>query len=54
MIDKYYFDQFQKFNNVNNLIRPQIIGMNPAEQGKIDQIMLALDGTQNKSKLGSN
>jgi enolase len=41
-------------SNVNNLIRPQIIGMNPAEQGKIDQTMLALDGTQNKSKLGAN
>lgn len=41
-------------NNVNNIIKPKIIGMDPVEQNKIDQIMLDLDGTQNKSKLGAN
>ena len=41
-------------NNVNDIIRPKLIGINPAEQGKIDQIMLELDGTANKSKLGAN
>lgn len=41
-------------NNVNNLIGPKILGLNPSDQAKIDQIMLELDGTQNKSKLGAN
>ncbi len=41
-------------DNVNNIIRPKIIGMNPAEQSRIDQAMLDLDGTPNKSKLGAN
>ena len=41
-------------NNVNNIIRPKIIGLDPAEQTKIDKIMLELDGTPNKSKLGAN
>lgn len=41
-------------NNVNEVISPKIKGMNPAEQGKIDQTMLELDGTLNKSKLGAN
>lgn len=41
-------------NNVNTIIRPQLLGLNPAEQSKIDKIMLELDGTPNKSKLGAN
>jgi enolase len=41
-------------NNVNNIIGPKLIGLNPAEQSKIDQIMLELDGTPDKSKLGAN
>jgi len=41
-------------NNVNNLIKPKVVGLNPSEQGKIDQIMLEMDGTPNKSKLGAN
>jgi len=41
-------------NNVNDVIGPKLVGTNPAEQGKIDQIMIDLDGTPNKSKLGAN
>ena len=41
-------------NNVNTIIKPRLIGLNPTEQSKIDQIMLELDGTPNKSKLGAN
>lgn len=41
-------------NNVNSIIKPKIIGLNPSDQAKIDSIMLELDGTQNKSKLGAN
>lgn len=40
--------------NVNKIIAPAIIGMDATKQNKIDKIMLALDGTENKSKLGAN
>lgn len=41
-------------DNVNTRIAPEIIGMNVFEQIKIDRLMLQLDGTENKSKLGAN
>jgi len=41
-------------NNVNELIAPQIIGMNALDQVCIDRKMLELDGTPNKAKLGAN
>jgi enolase len=41
-------------NHVNELIAPKLIGMNPQYQSEIDQILLDLDGTKNKSKLGAN
>lgn len=40
--------------NVNDQIAPKLKGMCPANQMKIDQAMLDLDGTPNKSKLGAN
>ena len=40
--------------NVNNDIADALIGMDAEEQVKIDQAMLELDGTENKSKLGAN
>lgn len=40
--------------NVNNLIKPKLIGQDPTEQKKIDQIMTELDGTDDKSRLGAN
>lgn len=40
--------------NVNNLIKPKLIGLDPTEQKKIDQIMIELDGTDDKSRLGAN
>ncbi|MEZ7892824.1 MAG: phosphopyruvate hydratase [Candidatus Wallbacteria bacterium] len=40
--------------NVNEIIAPEIIGMDATEQAKIDKVMLELDGTENKSKLGAN
>lgn len=40
--------------NVNNLIAPELIGENAADQQAIDKLMLELDGTENKSKLGAN
>ncbi len=40
--------------NVNELIAPEIVGMPVFEQKLIDDIMIELDGTHNKSKLGAN
>jgi enolase len=44
----------QAVENVNKLIAPEIIGLDAAEQWVLDQKMLALDGTPNKSRLGAN
>ncbi len=41
-------------DNVNNIIAPELIGENAADQQNIDKLMLELDGTENKSKLGAN
>jgi len=40
--------------NVNETIAPELIGMDSLCQREIDQLMIALDGTPNKSKLGAN
>ena len=41
-------------DNVNNIIAQEIIGTSVFEQENIDQSMIDLDGTPNKSKLGAN
>ncbi len=41
-------------NNINTIIAPQIIGKDPSNQTEIDQFLVDLDGTDNKSKLGAN
>ena len=40
--------------NVNEKIAPKLVGMDPARQAEIDRIMIELDGTANKGKLGAN
>ncbi len=40
--------------NVNGVIASALIGLSALEQRKIDSVMLALDGTKTKSKLGAN
>jgi len=40
--------------NVNAIIAPQLAGMEPSHQGKIDRLMIELDSTPNKAKLGAN
>ncbi|NPA87452.1 phosphopyruvate hydratase [Caminibacter pacificus] len=40
--------------NVNTIIANELIGLSPYDQAEIDNIMLELDGTENKSKLGAN
>ena len=41
-------------DNVNNVIAEAIIGYEVTEQQAIDRAMIALDGTENKGKLGAN
>ncbi len=41
-------------SNVNDIIAPELVGMDVFEQNLIDKIMIGLDGTPNKSKLGAN
>ena len=40
--------------NVNKIIAPEIVGMESTEQVVIDKLMLQIDGTDNKKKLGAN
>jgi len=40
--------------NVNEIIAPKLKGKNPTKQKEIDELMIKLDGTENKSKLGAN
>ncbi len=40
--------------NVNEVIAPKLIGQDGFQQELIDNIMIELDGTENKSKLGAN
>lgn len=41
-------------NNVNEVIAPELIGFDVTNQVAIDKLMIELDGTKNKSKLGAN
>lgn len=41
-------------SNVNHIISKYLIGQDPLKQNNIDQILINLDGTANKSKLGAN
>ncbi|OGG99758.1 MAG: phosphopyruvate hydratase [Candidatus Lambdaproteobacteria bacterium RIFOXYD1_FULL_56_27] len=44
----------QAVSNVNEIIGPELEGMLVSEQAEIDRIMIELDGTENKGKLGAN
>jgi enolase len=41
-------------NNVNEIIGPELDGVNALNQVDVDRYMIELDGTENKSKLGAN
>jgi enolase len=41
-------------DNINKLIAPKITGKDPTKQRTLDELMIKLDGTANKSKLGAN
>jgi len=40
--------------NINDSIAPALLGMDALRQSSVDRLMLSLDGTPNKSKLGAN
>ncbi len=41
-------------DNVHKIIAPEVIGKDATGQGKIDRLMIELDGTENKGRLGAN
>lgn len=41
-------------DNVNKVIGPRLVGKDAGEQRKLDQMLLELDGTANKKRLGAN
>ncbi len=41
-------------DGINNIIQKALIGRNPVDQRGIDQVMIDLDATDNKSRLGAN
>src|SRR5699024_5862484 len=40
--------------SVTDLIAPEVLGMDATDQRAIDDVLIALDGTPNKNKLGAN
>lgn len=54
--DKRYHGKGVKIavNNVNTEIKDALIGMDARDQRDIDRLMIELDGTENKSRLGAN
>ncbi len=44
----------QAVDNVNNIIAPELIGYDARSQVLVDEMMIQLDGTDNKGKLGAN
>ncbi len=41
-------------DNVNSIIAPELVGLDASNQTDLDMLMLELDGTKNKAKLGAN
>jgi enolase len=53
--DRYLGKGVEKaVKNVNDVIAPEVLGLDVTQQVLIDQIMIDLDGTPNKGKLGAN
>lgn len=44
----------QAVKNVNEVIAPELLGMDVTDQNAIDKLLIELDGTENKGKLGAN
>jgi enolase len=54
--DKRYLGKgvLKAVNNVNEIIAPEVAGLDALDQAEVDAALIALDGTPNKSKLGAN
>ena len=54
--NKYFLGKGVKkaVDNINNIISPELIGLDVSDHTFIDKLMIDLDGTENKSKLGAN
>ena len=52
----YFFGKsvLKAVENINKKISASLIGLDPSEQSKIDKILINLDGTENKKKIGAN
>lgn len=44
----------QAVDNANSIIAPELIGEYPYNQREVDNLLISLDGTENKTKLGAN
>ncbi len=44
----------QAVRNVNELLGPEVVGMDASQQREVDAALVALDGSENKGKLGAN
>ncbi|MBV1910215.1 MAG: phosphopyruvate hydratase [Kangiellaceae bacterium] len=44
----------QAVKNINEIIKPKVLGLDANEQAVVDQVMIDLDGTENKENLGAN
>lgn len=40
--------------NINDILGPSVVGIDPTKQSEIDQKIISLDGTENKTKYGAN
>ncbi len=45
---------YKAVDNVNNVIGPEIVGLEASDQVYVDRLMIELDGTENKGRLGAN
>ena len=45
---------FKAISNIHDIIAPKLIGMECTRQAEIDELLINLDGTENKSRLGAN
>ncbi len=48
------FGVMKAVDNVNKIIAPEVVGKDVRDQRNLDKLMIEMDGTQNKAKLGAN
>jgi len=48
------FGVSKAIDNINKVIAPEVMGKDVRDQRELDKLMIEMDGTQNKAKLGAN